>query len=131
MLNRLEVIGNLGRDPEMNYTPSGKAVTKFSVAINQRRGGAEGERKPEDTLWVNVIAWERLGETCNTYLHKGSKIYVAGRLQVREYETKDGRKGTAIELIASEMVMLDTKPTTAGTFGASGEDEHPSDDIPF
>ncbi len=129
MLNRLEVIGNLGRDPEMTYTPVGKAVCKFSVAVNQRRsGGAEGER---DTLWLNAVAWEKLAETCSAYLHKGSKIYAAGRLQVREYETKDGRKGTAVELILSDMEMLDPKGagTSAGT--SNGGAGAPDDDIPF
>lgn len=65
MLNRLEAIGDVGRDPEMSYNPQGKAVTKFSLAVNNRRGSAEGERWPEDTVWLDVIAWERLAETCN------------------------------------------------------------------
>lgn len=130
MLNRLEVIGNLGRDPEMSYTPSGKQVTKFSLAVNNRRPGAEGERKPEDTLWLNVTAWERLAETCSRFLHKGSRVYATGRLQVREYTRQDGSKGTAVELILSDMQMLDPKDASA-TEGAGASGASASDDLPF
>lgn len=127
MLNRLEIIGNLGRDPEMNYTPSGKAVTKFSVAVNEGRGTNGGD---QETLWLNIVAWEKLGEVCNQYLHKGERVYLAGRLRVREYERREGGKGTAVEMIAEKMVMLSPKGAN-GTTGTGVADEMPADDIPF
>jgi len=107
------IIGNLGRDPEMRYTPTGKPVTSFSVAVNRVYNSAEGERK-EETEWFRVSAWNKLAETCSQYLRKGSKVYVEGRLRTRTWEGQDGQKRLDLEIVASEMLMLDTKPRAEG-----------------
>lgn len=111
------LIGNLGRDPDMNVTQDGTPVTKFSLAVNRRTKSAGGERK-EETDWFNVVAWRQLAEVCNTYLHKGSKVYVEGRLTQRKYKDKNGIERTAIEVIASGMEMLSPKEA-----GVSEEDD--------
>jgi single-strand DNA-binding protein len=107
------IIGNLGRDPEMRYTPTGKPVTSFSVAVSRVYNSAEGERK-EETEWFRVSAWNKLAETCSQYLRKGSKVYVEGRLRTRTWEGQDGQKRLDLEIVASEMLMLDTKPRAEG-----------------
>ena len=89
-MNKMLVIGNLGRDPEMRYTPSGQAVTNFSVATSYRYTTADGESR-EETEWFNVSVWGRQAESCNQYLSKGRKVYVEGRLKSRTYETRDGQ----------------------------------------
>jgi single-strand DNA-binding protein len=90
MLNKIMLIGNLGKDPDMSYTQAGTAITKFSLAVNRRSKDREtGERKDE-TTWFNVTAFDRLGETCNEFLHKGSKVYIEGRMQSRKYTDKEG-----------------------------------------
>jgi single-strand DNA-binding protein len=104
-MNKVMIIGNLGRDPEMRYTPSGRPVTTFSVATTRSWHSSDGERH-EDTEWFNVVAWGNLAEICNNYLHKGQQVYVEGRLQTRRWEDSDGNKHFAIELVAREMIML-------------------------
>jgi len=89
-LNKVMIIGHLGRDPEMRYTPSGRPVTTFSVATNRGWTTAEGERRTE-TEWFNVSAWGKLGELCNQWLSKGRQVYVEGRLSSRTYEGRDGQ----------------------------------------
>ena len=130
MLNKIMLIGNLGKDPDMSYTPAGKAVTKFSLAVNRRSKDREtGERKDE-TTWFNVTAFDRLGETCNEFLHKGSKVYIEGRMQSHKYTDKEGVERVAWDVIASEMQMLDPKGASqGGDFGGSGGAT--PDDIPF
>ncbi len=128
MLNKIMIIGNLGRDVEMSYTPSGKAVSKFSVAVSRRRTGADGQRV-EETTWFNVVAWDRLAETCSQYLHKGSKVYIDGRMTSRQYTDKDNVQRTAWEITASEMEMLDARPAGAGQ--PTGADDMTADDVPF
>ena len=104
-LNKVMIIGRLGRDPEMRYTPSGKPVTSFSVATNRSWVNSEGERR-EDTEWFNVVAWGNLAEICKQYLTKGQQVYVEGRLQTRGWEDQDGKKHYRTELVANEMIML-------------------------
>ena len=131
MLNKIMLIGNLGRDPEMTYTPSGTPLTKFSLAVNRRRKDQSGERV-EETTWFNVVAWERLAETCNTYLHKGSKVYIEGRMSSRKYTNKDNVEVTAWEVVANEMEMLDPKDGRSGGGGQGAPDgDVGPDDIPF
>lgn len=108
MLNKIMLIGNLGRDPEMNYTPSGTAVTKFSLAVSRNSKSSTGERQ-EETEWFNIVAWQQLAETCNTYLRKGMKVYIEGRLSQRKYTDRDGNQRTAVEVIANNMEMLTPK----------------------
>ena len=110
-LNKLMIIGHLGRDPEMRYTPSGKPVTTFSVATSRTWHSADGERH-EDTEWFNVVAWGGLAEICNQHLHKGMQVYVEGRLQTRRWEDAEGNKHFTTELVAKEMIMLGEKKET-------------------
>ncbi len=115
MLNKIMLIGNLGRDPEMNYTPSGTAVTKFSLAVSRSyKVQATGEKRDE-TEWFNIVAWNKLAETCSAYLHKGNKIYIEGRLTQRKYTDRDGNQRTAIDVIASDMEMLTPKTGQGGS----------------
>ncbi|MCB0004064.1 MAG: single-stranded DNA-binding protein [Anaerolineae bacterium] len=105
-LNKVLIIGSLGADPEMRYTPGGKPVTSYSVAVNRGWRTSEGERK-EATEWFNVVAWGNLAEICNQYLHKGSQVYVEGRLQTRSWEDNSGTRHFRTELVANEMIILD------------------------
>jgi single-strand DNA-binding protein len=110
-LNKLMIIGHLGRDPEMRYTPSGRPVTTFSVATTRSWHSADGERH-EETEWFNVVAWGSLAEICNQHLRKGQQVYVEGRLQTRRWEDSEGNKHYTTELVAKEMIMLGDKRET-------------------
>src|SRR5215204_4158309 len=106
-LNRVQLIGNLGKDPESKFTPTGKKVAHFSLAVSQRwKTGAETK---EYTEWVNVEAWGRLGEVCQEYLRKGSLVYLDGRLKTEKYEDK-GETKYFTKVVALSMQMLDRKP---------------------
>ncbi len=131
MLNKIMLIGNLGREPELSYTPSGKAIAKFSLAVSRRRRDPESGEQREETQWFNIVAWERLAETCNNYLQKGSKVYIEGRMTSRKYTDKDGNERTAWEVTATDMEML--TPKGAGGAGGSSNygDEMGADDVPF
>jgi single-strand DNA-binding protein len=107
-LNKVMLIGNLGRDPEMRYTPNGKAVTAFSLASSRTWVTSSGERR-ESTEWFNVIAWGSLAEICNQHLHKGSRVYVEGRLQTRRWENAEGQPSYRTEVVADEMIVLDKR----------------------
>jgi len=104
-LNKVMVIGNLGRDPEKRYTTSGKPVTTFIVATSRTWVTSGGERR-ESTEWFNVVTWGNLAEICHQYLHKASRVYVEGYLQTRRWDGEDGQH-CRIELVANEMLMLD------------------------
>lgn len=104
-LNKVMIIGHLGRDPEMRYTPSGRPVTTFNVATTRAWKTAEGEHHNE-TEWFNVVTWGNLAEICKQYLTKGQQVYIEGRLQTRRWEDNDGLKHTSVEIVANEMVML-------------------------
>lgn len=138
MLNKIMLIGNLGKDPEMSYTPSGKAVTKFSLAVSRRWKDRESNERREETTWFYIVAWNDLAETCNQYLHKGSKVYIEGRMTSRKYTNKDGVEVTAWEVEARDMQMLDTKAESqamaargGGSAGGGGGDLDPENDLPF
>lgn len=105
-LNKVMIIGNLGKDPEMRYTPSGKPVTTFSVATSRQWNTPNGERRT-DTEWFTVVAWSSLAEICNQYLTKGNRVYIEGRLQTRRWEDKDGNHHSSVEIVANEMIILD------------------------
>lgn len=107
-LNKVMIIGRLGRDPEMRYTPSGRPVTTFSVATSRSWNTSDGERRTE-TEWFNVVAWGSLAEICKQYLTENRLIYVEGRLQSRHWEDTDGNKHYSTEIVANEMIMLDEK----------------------
>ena len=105
-LNKVMIIGNLGRDPEMRFTPNGNPVTSFSIATNRVYTTTEGERKQE-TEWINVVAWEKLAELCNQFLTKGRLVYAEGRLRTRTWESQDGQKHYRTEIIANRVTFLD------------------------
>jgi single-strand DNA-binding protein len=107
-LNKVQIIGNLGRDPEMRYTPSGKPVASFTVTVSRSWVKPEGERI-EKTEWFNIVAWERLAEICSKYLAKGSPVYVEGRLETRSWEAGNGQKHYRTEIIANEVIILDKR----------------------
>ena len=99
--NKVILVGNLVRDPEIRYVGSGAAVTKFTLAVNRR------SKQQEETDFVDIVAWEKLAETCNTYLKKGMSCLVEGRLSIRSYEDKEGVKRKATEVVINTMQMLD------------------------
>jgi len=107
-LNRVQLIGRLGKDPETRFTPTGKKVSHFSVAVDRHWRNAEGEAK-EATDWFNVDAWGRLGEICQEYLGKGRLVFIEGRLQTSQYE-QEGEKRYFTRVVALGMQMLDRKP---------------------
>jgi single-strand DNA-binding protein len=126
-LNKVLLIGNLGRDPEMKYTPQGTPITNFTMAVSRRRQTPDGEWK-EETEWFRIIAWQKLAEQCNEYLRKGSKVYIEGRLQTREWQGQDGQNRQTVEVVANEMVILDSRQAGPGGPGGSsgyGEDRPP------
>ncbi len=132
-MNKIILIGRLGRDPEMSYTPNGLAVTKFSVAVSRYSKSPTGERQ-EDTDWYNVTAFRQLAETCNTYLKKGSKVYVEGRISQRKYTDRNGAERISLDVTLSEMENLTPKDSqgagVSSGFGGSDDalgdlDEHP------
>jgi single-strand DNA-binding protein len=107
-LNKVMLIGRLGRDPEMRYTPSGRPVTTFSIGCRRTWNISNGERRTE-TDWFNIVSWGNLAEICNQYLSKGSKVYIEGRLQIRRWEDSESNPHTTTEIVANEMIMLDTR----------------------
>lgn len=123
-LNKVMIIGHLGRDPEMRYTPSGRPVTTFSVATSRSWHSADGERH-EETEWFNVVTWGSLAEICNQYLRKGQQVYIEGRLQTRRWDDAEGNKHFTTELVAKEMIMLgERRDMTSSTPPIEpGEDE--------
>ena len=104
-MNKIIVIGNVGRDPEMRYTASGQSVTSFSVASNRRYRTADGEQR-EETEWFNVSAFGRLSEICNQYLTRGQQVYVEGRLRSRSYTDRNGEQRHSLDITLQEMQML-------------------------
>ena len=107
-LNRVQLIGRLGRDPESKFTPTGKKVTTFSVAVSNRWKDKNGETK-ETTEWVNIEAWGRLGEVCQEYLHKGSLVFLEGRLKTEKYEDK-GETRYFTKVVVQSLEFLDKRP---------------------
>lgn len=134
-MNKIMLIGNLGRDPEMTYTQEGVAFTRFSLAVNRYTKASGGERK-EETEWFNIVAWRQLAETCSTYLRKGSKVFVEGRLTQRKYTDKSGVERTAVDVIINDMEMLTPKGQMPGSTGSDSflsdkDDLGDLDDHPF
>jgi single-strand DNA-binding protein len=113
--NRITLVGNLTRDPEIRYVGSGAAVTKFTLAVNRR------SKQQEETDYIDCVAWDKLAETCNTYLKKGMSCLVDGRLSIRSYETKEGEKRKAAEVVVNTMQMLDRAGRSGGEGGGSYE----------
>ncbi len=107
-LNRVELIGNLTRDPELRYTPSGTAVCSFGIATNRSWTTDTGE-KHEETEFHNIVSWNKLAELCSQFMVKGRKVYVEGRLQTRKWTTQDGQQRSTTEIVISDMILLDSK----------------------
>ncbi len=122
-MNKIMLIGNLGRDPELQVTPDGTPVTKFSLAVNRVTKTSSGERK-EETEWFNIVAWRQLAETCEKYLHKGSKVFVEGRLTQRKYTDREGLQRTSIDVTITDMEMLTPKSASSSSegYGAGSSD---------
>ena len=146
-VNKAILIGNLGADPEIRYTSSGRGVANFRIATNRVYTDRNGQRQ-EQTEWHNIVAWGKLAEICERYLKKGSSVYIEGRIQTRSWEDQSGQKRWTTEIVAQQMNMLgavggagggldrdETAPTDeeyAGTpGGGSGTVEEEEDDLPF
>ncbi len=107
-LNKVQLIGRLGADPEMRYTAQGNAVTTFRVASSRTWKKADGQLE-EETEWFRVVAWNRLGEVCGEYLRKGSRVYIEGRLKTRSWQDQEGQTRYITEVVAEDMIMLDSR----------------------
>ncbi len=139
-LNKVQIIGNLGQDPEMRFTANGRAVSTFNVAVNRSYTTGDGERR-EETEWVRVVAWARLAELVSQYLTKGRLVYVEGRLQTRQWDDKEGQRRYTTEVIAQDIQFLDRgesapsdrQPTEAAAGGAADAPNEGVDpnDLPF
>ena len=132
-LNKILVIGNLGTDPEMRYTPNGNPVTSFRIATNRRYTTSQGEQR-EETEWFRVVAWNRLAERCNQFLTKGQRVYVEGRLKSDSWVGNDGQTRFTNEINAFEVVFLERGPAAEG--GPPSETDGPgasdmADDLPW
>jgi single-strand DNA-binding protein len=127
-VNKAIVVGNLGKDVEMRFLNDGKAVANFSVATSEK-WEKDGQKK-ERTEWHRIVAWGKLGELCGQYLSKGSKCYVEGKLQTREYE-KDGVKRYSTEIVASEVMFLSEKAGSSKPAASPGAPAQDEADIPF
>ena len=134
-VNKLIIIGNVGSEPEMRFTPNGNPVTSFRVATNWRYTTSQGERR-EETEWFTVVAWNRLAEQCNQFLGKGRLVYVEGRLRSRTWESQEGEKRVRNEIVADKVTFLDRQAAAPlPEEGAEAEDasigEVSPEDIPF
>ena len=140
-VNKMIIIGNLGSEPEMRFTPNGRPVTSFNVATNRRYTTAEGERK-EETEWFTVVAWSRLAEQCNQFLTKGRLVYVEGRIRLHTWEGQDGQRRYRNEIVAERVSFLDRQVAAAlpeeraeerveERVEEGGGDEIEPEDLPF
>jgi single-strand DNA-binding protein len=140
-VNKVILVGNLGSDPQIRYTPQGTAVANFSVATTERYTNKNGERESR-TEWHRIVAWSKLAEICSEYLKKGKQVYIEGRIQTRQWDDKDGNKRTSTEIVATNMVMLGRAGDAGGDTAAPQEfpadeqatQEAPAgqeDDLPF
>jgi single-strand DNA-binding protein len=139
-LNKVQVLGYLGADPELRYTQQGTAVTTFRVAASRTWTDAAGAQQ-EETEWFRVIAWEKLGKICNQYLQKGARVYVEGRLQTRKWQDTDGQAHAMTEVVAHDMIMLssrnerpsrpDQESARPGAAAAATSDANPAGDAPI
>lgn len=136
-LNKVMIIGRLGRDPELRYTPSGRAVTTFTVATTRSWNTSNGERRSE-TEWFNVVAWGSLAEICHQLLRKGTQVYIEGRLHTRRWEDENGVRHQRTEIVANEMVVLGDRnhnyreePAPSQESTEPEEDTVEEDEFPF
>ncbi len=140
MINKAIIVGNLGADPEIRYTQSGSQVATFNVATTERWKDKEGQQQ-ESTEWHRIVAWQRLAEICGEYLHKGSRVYIEGKIQTRKWQDQNGNDRYTTEIIAREMKMLDRRESGSDSYGGGGSQQNypePSpgyggvgEDVPF
>ncbi len=143
-MNKIMLTGNAGRDPEVSYTPSGSAVAKFSLAVNRKWNDKNTGERREETTWFNIVAWERHADFCSQYVHKGSKLFVEGRVVIRDYTDRDNVQRRAVDVILENVELLDSRPrdgaasggataggAAAGGATAGGPDEVGGEDFPF
>ena len=146
-VNKVILVGNLGKKPELRYTPGGQAVANFTLATNERFGGRDGQPAQERTEWHRIVVWGRTAENCGQYLDKGRQVYIEGRLQTREWQDKEGQKRQTTEIVATTVQFLGGKgggagesmgddrmaagvPSGADDFGGEGAGGS-DDDLPF
>jgi len=135
-LNKVMLIGNLGKDPEIKYTPEGLAIAKFSMATKEQWKDKDGQ-KQDKTEWHNIVTFGKLAEICGEYLAKGKQVYIEGRIQTRSWDDKDGNKKYTTEIVANTMQMLgkadaSSKGSTVTDENAvASEPSHTEDDVPF
>ena len=139
-LNRLMLIGNVGTDPDMRYTPNGKAVTTFRLAVTRRYNGPDGERQ-DDTEWFTAVAWNALAEQCNQWLTKGKRVFIEGRIKSNSWTGADGVTRFNNEIIASRVLFLDRgenhtddtnqQPVTAQQPAAAQDSQSTEEDLPW
>ena len=143
MINKVILLGRLGGDPEVRYTPDGMMVTNFNMATSESRKDKKGE-KIQKTEWHKIITFGKLAEICSQYLTKGKLVFIEGRIQYRAWEDKDGNKRSSTEIVANTMQMLDTKPAVQGKDMTKGKQQnndstdvegnqefYPDEDVPF
>ena len=140
-INKAILVGRLGKDPEVRYTPSGTAVANFTMATSEEWKDRDSGERRERTEWHRIVAFGRLGEICGEYLAKGRQVYIEGRIQTREWDDRDGNKRYTTEIVANQMQMLgsqrdfaDSRPSGPSSGGGAGEPPIPGpadDDIPF
>ena len=132
MLNRIVLIGRLTKDPELRYTPSGKAVASFTLAVDRARPNQQGEKEAD---FISVVVWQKQAENCANYIGKGSLVAVDGRLQIRTYDAKDGQRRWVTEVIAESVRFLDKRASSGeqgqGISSVGDEMSFTDDDIPF
>lgn len=121
-LNRVFLMGNLTRDPELKYIPSGSAVVTLGLAVNRFYTGSDDEKK-EDVSYFNVVVWNKSAEACSQYLHKGSPVFVEGRLQSRSWETSDGQKRNTVEVVARRVEFLSSRKSEENGPNESNQDK--------
>jgi len=124
-VNKVILVGNLGKDPELRYTPAGVAVATFSLATSDRYKDKNGEMQ-EKTEWHNIVAWRQLAEICGKFLHKGKQVYIEGKIQTRSYDDRDGNKRYMTEIVADQMQMLGRAGEDGGQPSRGGESRRPA-----
>lgn len=129
-LNKVMIIGNVGTDPEMRFTPNGNPVTTFRIATSRTFTTPEGERKQE-TEWFTVVTWKKLAESCNQFLTKGKRAYVEGRLRTSAWEGQDGQKRSRVEIVADRVLFLDRQAVAPLSEEAKADEEIVAEDLPF
>ena len=126
-VNKVILVGNLGKDPELRYTPSGDAVATFTLATSEKFKSRDGQMQ-EKTEWHNIVAWRQLAEICGKFLHKGKQVYLEGKIQSRSYDDRDGNKRYITEIVVDQMQMLGAKGEGEGRSSGDYQQRRPAND---